>query len=153
MSVVVEERREGLAHAGAVHPVPRAGGEAGNERALKKPLRIDHGVVALRRERSAERRDFTPDWAFPQGAAPAAQRYRNDPLDAGVHAGDAGEAFLDHPVDSRSGKSARRIGDGRALAHHVPERGRLDDKEPFTCRQKTRRWSASPRPAFAWRPD
>src|SRR5262249_61426245 len=93
MTMTIEHRDHGLAHAFPIRTVHRSAGERGDERALDLLLKIEHGVVALSRDLAAEAREFAPRRTREKIVAPAPQSDRNRAAHAAIQANEIRERF------------------------------------------------------------
>ena len=128
VTTVVKQARQRLAGGLPVHTVLHAAGQPGDQRgALHQPLGIDDRVIFFRAHGLAERFALGFDRRGKPRLTPAANRHRDDPVDALMPGRDLHEAFFNHPVETNAGKGQRSVAQrGQRVQHVAHGRGFYD---------------------------
>ena len=120
VATVVKQAGQRLAGGLPVHTVLHAAGQPGDQRgALHQPLGIDDRVIFFRAHGLAERFALGFDRRGKPRLTPAANRHRDDPVDALMPGRDLREAFFNHPVETNAGKGQRSVAQRGQRVQHV----------------------------------
>src|SRR5207244_820084 len=112
----------------AIGSVHRPAGKPGDGGAFDLLLQIEHGIVALAAEISAESADFTPRRSRENSSTPAPKSYWDDLAHAVVERHERCKGFFADPVDGKARTVAMQIVHDRQRMNDIAERRRTDNQ-------------------------
>ena len=114
--------------------------------ALEQALQVEHPVVALAPQFTAQRSHGGARIGGKQGLAPLAPGQGQHALHASVQARNRGERRLDQPIHLQAGLRTKHVADRRQRVDHVTHRRGLDDQDAHGKAFRTWRWLQRPAP-------